>query len=617
MNLATATRGWRLGVSPPGADRSRSPSPPGAGSGQPGEGDRPVAVTDTNLVRFRAAVSGALAHLESRRQEVNDLNVFPVADGDTGDNMALTLRAVLAELDHLQGADEHRTIDEIGREEIVQSVARAALLGARGNSGVILSQLIRGAAEELVSRPGQLIDATLIGAALANAADRAYSSVRDPAEGTILTVAREMAHRIVADLAHGPENPRFGPATEPREQDKAIAAALERAVEAGQDSVKRGPELLAALREAGVVDAGGYGLTIIFAGVVAALRGEEPPPLDHHAPARITHPEHSSGTYRFCTNFAVTGSGLSPASFIASLEELGDSVLVVGDAMTLKVHLHTDQPELATAAFADVGEVSRLDVADMRAQVAERDRRLSSDSVLGEDTAGPRSQASRGSSGGGEVRCAAVAVVNGEGLRQLFGELGVHTIDGGPTLNPSTYDLLAGIHDVPTEEVVLLTNSANVIMAAEHAARLSDKVVHVAPTTSQQAGLAAAVALAQDRSVEENAQALTQALARVRTGAVAPAARDDAQGRFRRGDAVGFVQDEVLAWGDPRETLQTVLSALAEGDNGEGPPELISILGGEDAPVGLGEVEGMVNGGVELELRHGGQSAYWWLLAAE
>jgi DAK2 domain fusion protein YloV len=568
-------------------------------------------VTDTNLVRFRAAVAGALAHLESRRQEVNDLNVFPVADGDTGDNMALTLRAVLAELDRLQGSDENRTIDEIGREEIVQSVARAALLGARGNSGVILSQLIRGAAEELVSRPGQLIDPTLIGAALANAADRAYSSVRDPAEGTILTVAREMAHKIVADLAHGPETARFGPATEPREQDRAIAAALERAVQAGEDSVKRSPELLAALREAGVVDAGGYGLTIIFAGVVAALRGEEPPPLDHYAPARISHPEHNSLTYRFCTNFAVTGTGLSPARFIAALEALGDSVLVVGDASTLKVHLHTDQPGMATAVFDDVGEVSRLDVADMRAQVAERDGRMGGGADAG--VAGTHVNGS----GKPAARCAAVAVVSGEGLRELFEELGVYTIDGGPTLNPSTYDLLAGIHDVPTEEVVLLTNSANVIMAAEHAAQLSDKQVHVARTTSQQAGLAAAVALAPERSVEENAQALNDALARVRTGAVAPAARDDAQGRFARGDAIGFVEEEVLAWGAPRETLQAVLSMLATGGNGDGPPELISVLGGEDAPMGLEEIEGMVNGGVELELRHGGQPAYWWLLAAE
>jgi DAK2 domain fusion protein YloV len=575
-------------------------------------------VTDTNLVRFRAAVAGALAHLESRRQEVNDLNVFPVADGDTGDNMALTLRAVLEELDRLQGSDEQRTIDEIGREEIVQSVARAALLGARGNSGVILSQLIRGAAEELVSRPGQLIDATLIGAALANAADRAYSSVRNPAEGTILTVAREMAHKIVADLAHGPESPRLGPATEPREQDKAIAEALEGAVEAGQDSVKRGPEMLAALREAGVVDAGGYGLTIIFAGVVAALRGDDPPELDHYAPARISHPEHSSLTYRFCTNFAVTGSDLSPTRFIAALEELGDSVLVVGDQATLKIHLHTDEPERATAVFADVGEVSHLDVADMRAQVAERDGRLHSGNGSADLALGlTASHADEVALAGSGQRCAAVAVVSGEGLSRLFAELGVHTIDGGPTLNPSTYDLLAGIHDVPAEEVVLLTNNANVIMAAEHAARLSDKQVHVAPTTSQQAGLAAAVAFAQDRSVEENAQAMTEVLEHLRTGAVAPAARDDVNGRFKRGDAVGFLEDEVLAWGNPRETLQRVLHALAQAENGDGPPELISVLDGEGAPLGLAEVKGMLNGGIELELRHGGQPAYWWLLAAE
>jgi uncharacterized protein len=591
-------------------------------------------VTDTNLVRFRAAVAGALAHLESRRQEVNDLNVFPVADGDTGDNMALTLRAVLEELDRLQGADENRTIDEIGREEIVQSVARAALLGARGNSGVILSQLIRGAAEELVSRPGQLIDAPLIGAALAKAADRAYSSVREPAEGTILTVARAMAHQIVADVAHSPENSRLGPATEPRAQDTAIAGALESAVQAGQDSVKRGPELLAALRDAGVVDAGGYGLTIIFAGVVAALRGEDPPPLDHYEPARITHPQHSSGTYRFCTNFAVTGTALSPSRFIEPLEKLGDSVLVVGDASTLKVHLHTDAPELATAVFADVGEVSRLDVADMRAQVAERDGRLaaveSSNGSANGAAAPPQTLAAAGAGErgeslvlapppllGGELRCGAVAVVSGDGLREMFHELGVHTLDGGPTLNPSTYDLLAAIHEVPAEEVVLLTNSANVIMSAEHAARLSDKQVLVVPTASQQAGLAAAVALMRERSLEENAQALNDALEHVRTGAVAPAARDDAQGRFTVGEAVGFVGDEVTAWGDPLETLRSVLGALAQGSDEDGPPELISVLSGEEAPLGLGELEGMVNGGIELELRHGGQPAYWWLIAAE
>jgi dihydroxyacetone kinase-like predicted kinase len=199
----------------------------------------------------------------------------------------------------------------------------------------------------------------------------------------------------------------------------------------------------------------------------------------------------------------------------------------------------------------------------------------------------------------------------------MFNELGVHTIDGGPTLNPSTYDLLAGIHEVPAEEIVLLANSANVIMAAEHAARLSDKQVLVAPTTSQQAGLAAAVALEPERSVEENAQALSDALSRIRTGAVAPAARADAQGRFGAGDAVGFIEDEVFAWGEVRPTLQAILAELASSPAGGEAPELITVIGGEGAPLALGELDGLLDGAVELELRHGGQTAYWWLLAAE
>ncbi len=571
-----------------------------------------TAVTDTNLLRFRAAVAGALAHLESRREEVNDLNVFPVADGDTGDNMALTLRAVLVELDRLQGADGSRTIDEIGREEIVQSVARAALLGARGNSGVILSQLIRGAAEELVSRPGELIDPALIAAALENAAERAYASVRSPAEGTILTVARVMAQRIAAENERDPEGVRLHPEAAPETQDRAIAATLEQAVVAGQESVKRGPELLAALREAGVVDAGGYGLVVIFAGVVAALRGEDPPPLDHHAPARIHHPEHSSSTFRYCTNFAVTGSALERELFLAPLEALGDSVLVVGDAATLKVHLHTDEPERAIAVFADAGEVSHLDVADMHAQVAEREGRLGALAALDLDFV------DHGAASVPTARCGALAVVSGEGLRTLYGELGVRTLDGGPTLNPSTYELLAAIHEVPAEEVLVLPNSPNVVMAAERAAELSDKQVVVIPSLSQQAGLAAAVELLGDRPLEQNAQALNEVLARVRTGAVAPAARADPRGRFRAGEAVGFLGEEVIAWGEPASTLREVLEALAEG------AELLSVLAGENAPLAPAAVAALLDGdgsdgheGTELEQRHGGQSAYWWLLAAE
>jgi len=532
--------------------------------------------------------------LESRRQEVNDLNVFPVADGDTGDNMALTLRAVLEEIDRLAG-DGDRTIDEIGRDEIVDSVARAALLGARGNSGVILSQLIRGAAEELVSRPGELVDPVLVGAAMARASDRAYASVRDPAEGTILTVVREMAHRIASELAHVAD-PRLGPEAGAGVQDAALAGVLEAAVEAGEQSVKRGQELLPALREAGVVDAGGYGLILMFAGVVAALRGEEAPELEHHhAPVRTTHPEHSSSTFRYCTNFAVTGLDLDAQRFVGPLELLGDSVLVVGDSHTLKVHVHTDDPQAATAAFDGQGEVSRLDVADMEAQVAQRTARLG---LGGED---PETVA----------RCGALAVVAGAGMKRLFAELGVDTLDGGPTLNPSTYELLAGIHAVPADEVVVLPNSSNVIMAAERAAELSEKPARVVASRSQQAGLAAAVELGGELSAQENAEVMTEALARVRAGSVAPAARADAQGRFGVGDAVGFVADEVVAWGDPAATLRAVLHSLA------GEAEIVTCISGEGAPIGDDEVRALADGGAELELADGGQPSYWWLLAAE
>ncbi|MGN6189793.1 MAG: DAK2 domain-containing protein [Conexibacter sp.] len=552
-------------------------------------------MSDPSLLRFRAAVEGALAQLEARRDEVNELNVFPVADGDTGDNMALTLRAVLQELDRLAAAAQERTLDEIGRDEIVRSVARAALLGARGNSGVILSQLIRGAAEELASRPGELVDPVLIGAAMARAAEQAYGSVREPAEGTILTVVREMASRIASEIAHMQETRLDRGASDAR-QDALIADVLERALETGQQSVARGPELLPVLREAGVVDAGGYGLTVLFAGVIAALRGSEPPEVAHHRAARVTHPQHESSTFRYCVNFAVTGSGLKARGYAESLERIGDSVLVVGDETTLKVHVHTDDPDAATAVFDGAGTLSHLDVADMHQQVQARDAKL----------------AARAPANGSAVHtaCGALAVVSGDGIRGLYEAFGFHTLDGGATLNPSTYDLLAGIHAVPAEEVVVLPNSSNVFMAAERAAELSEKQVHVVRSRSQQAGLAAALAFDSSRDGAANAAALTDALERVRTGAVAPAARDDAGGRFQAGEAVGFVGDELVAWGRPEDTLRSVLAALADD------AELVTCISGDGAPLDADAVTALADG-AELEVVGGGQPAYWWLLSAE
>jgi hypothetical protein len=368
-----------------------------------------------------------------------------------------------------------------------------------------------------------------------------------------------------------------------------LAYVLEHALDAGQASVKRGPELLPVLRDAGVVDAGGYGLTVIFAGVIAALRGTEPPPLEHYAPARVTHPQHESSTYRYCTNFAVTGTDLEPGPWIERLEKLGDSVLVVGDRHTLKIHVHTNEPERATELFAGAGDVSRLDVADMHEQVGQRTERLAETIQT----------------------CGVLAVVSGDGMRELFESLGASVLDGGPTLNPSTYELLAGIHEVAAEQVVVLPNSPNVRMAAERAAELSEKVVRVVATRSMQAGLAAVVSLDPARDAVTNAAAMEETLQHVRTGGVTKAARDDMQGRFRRGDSVGFIDEEHVAWGEPGETLGIVLGELGRE------AELLTVIEGDGAPLGGAAVAALAPNGAEIEFSRGGQPAWWWLVSAE
>ncbi|HEY2477732.1 MAG TPA: DAK2 domain-containing protein [Solirubrobacterales bacterium] len=541
---------------------------------------------DPSIARFRRVVSSALASLEARRQEVNDLNVFPVADGDTGDNMAMTMRAVLDELDRIDG----QGLDEVERTALVQTLARAALMGARGNSGVILSQIVRGAAEELASRPGELVDPLLVAAAFASAADAAYDSVREPAEGTMLTVFREMAHSLTRQLAHlSADKQRLGADVSEEQQDAILAEVLERAIADGERAVARTPEQLEVLRESGVVDAGGHGLVLIMAGVVAGLRGDGAalPQVAHHEPPKLTRPHHEDSRYRYCTNFIVSGEGLDDRAVLPRLEALGDSVLVVGDEATLKIHVHTDTPEAAMALFDGAGEVGNVDIADMRQQVAERDARLATG------------------------RTGVIAVGAGAGLERLFAELGADVVPGGETLNPSTSELLAGIHETDAEEVLVLPSSSNVIMAAERACELSEKPARVVPATSQQASLLALVELDPAAALDENAERLEAALAEVATGGVAPAARDDAQGRFKRGDAVGFSGGEIVAWGGAGSTLSETIAILAAD------AEIVTLIGGAAAPIPLDQVDAHVPDGVELEKHEGGQPSWWWLLAAQ
>jgi uncharacterized protein len=535
--------------------------------------------------RFRHVVGVALRHLEDRRQEINDLNVFPVADGDTGDNMVLTMRYVLEELDRLDEAGN----GDPPRPEIVRAVARAALMGARGNSGVILSQIVRGAAEELATPPGRLIDPELIERALGRASQAAYASVRDPAEGTMLTVIRKM-HEAVAERLELWQRRRLEPEATDPEQNALLAEMLAAALFSGEEALRHTPEQLAVLRELGAeVDAGALGLVVIVRGMMAGLAGErvELPEIPHYEPARITDVHHADSRYRWCTNFIVTGSGLDADSFAPRLEELGDSVLVVGDSETLKVHVHTDDFAAAKAIFANVGQIQREDIADMHEQVAEQRARLA------------------------EGRSGVVAVVSGEGLRALYEDLGAIVVDGGQKMNPATNDLVRAIDACPAGEVVVLPNSPDVILAAREAAEVADKAVEVVESTSPQAGVAALVEFDHSLDAGANGERLSQALAGVRSAAVAEAARDDAEGRFVRGDAVGFAGEEIVAWGEASATLAATVAQVVDG------AEIVTVIEGQDAPIPLDRLPLDLPEGAELELHRGGQPSYWWLISAQ
>ncbi len=541
-------------------------------------------MADPSIQRFRRVMSVALAHLEERREEINDLNVFPVADGDTGDNMALTMRAVLSELERLEAeADD----GDPKRPEIVRTVARAAMMGARGNSGVILSQIVRGAAEELASPRGRLIDPILVAAALSNAERAAYASLRNPVEGTMLTVAREMATAVSQRLAHW-EQHRLRPDASDDEQNALLGEMLATALAAAGDAVSHTPEQLDVLADAGVVDAGALGLAVIVRGAIAGLAGEEVqlPEIPHYAPARAVGVHHADSRYRYCTNFAVIGEDLDRRGFEPLLENLGDSVLVVGDEATLRIHVHTDDPDAAKALFDTVGTISNEDIADMHEQVAERAARL-----------------------GG--RTAAVAVASGDGLQLLFEELGAAVVDGGPTLNPSTNDILSVIDAVPTAEIVVLPNSRNVHLAAEEAAKLSSKEAVVVASVTQQGALAALVELDRDAGAADNAKRLSEVLTSIRAGGVAPAAKDDVEGRFAVGEAVGFEDEEVIAWGDPAQTLSQTVRRLAEG------AEIVTIIEGAAPPIALDDLDLGLPEDVEVELHRGGQPNWHWLIAAQ
>jgi uncharacterized protein len=521
----------------------------------------------SELETVRRLAHGALQALELSRERIDDLNVYPVPDGDTGTNLTLTARGVVEALDNSTATD---------RQAIAREATRAALMSARGNSGVILSQIVRGAADALAESDD-------LARAVRGASDEAYAAVRKPVEGTMLTIIRELA-----------EAAETAPPLEPVE----LFALL---VERGDQAVARTREQLDVLREAGVVDAGGAGLVELVRGLAAAAAGEEPAPRLAPAPPLSLDAVHQEASrYRYCTTFVVKGDGLDAAALEPELERLGDSLLVVGDPTALKVHVHTDDPGAALSLGTRAGTIEGVEIADMHRQTEEREERLLA--------ALP----------GGASRSAVVAVVAGDGNRRLFEGLGAErVVEGGQTMNPSTADLLDAIEATSAEEVVLLPNNPNVVMAAEQAARVAGKPVRVVPTESIPAGLAALVAFHNERSAEENATAMHEALSGLVTGEIAVASRDaSADGVSVREGEFLALQDgtAVTAGADFDEVARTLVEhLLAE------PRDLLTLLRGEGAPPLNGLLDELAERYPELELdvHEGGQPHYPLLLSAE
>jgi uncharacterized protein len=511
--------------------------------------------------RVRQLVHGARAAIEANRRRIDDLNVYPVPDGDTGTNLTLTVRAVADALAG-DGPDD--------RAGLAKEAARAALMGARGNSGVILSQIVRGATDSLAESDD-------LARAFRSASDAAYRAVKKPVEGTMLTAIRELAEAAER------------------------GASLKEIVAAGDESVSRTREMLEVLREAGVVDAGAAGLVEIVRGIAAVIDGEPLPAAQEHEEEQLgfeaIHQELSR--YRYCTVFVVEGEKLDLDALESELELIGDSLLVVGDPSAIKVHVHTDDPGRALSLGIARGVIGGVEIANMHEQALQREERLLHPVPASELTS------------------SLVAVAAGKGNRALFESGGAIVVDGGETMNPSTADLVDAIESAPAAEVVVLPNNKNVFMAAEQAADHSSKRVRIVPTTSLQAGLAALVAFDPSIDAETNAEALDDALSQLATGAVTLASRDVSLNGvdIRKGEWLGLADGEPVAGGPAFDAVveAVVAKLLAE------PRGLLTLLTGEDAP----ELDGLLTDlaarhpELELEVHEGGQPHYALLLAAE
>ncbi|HXJ48785.1 MAG TPA: DAK2 domain-containing protein [Candidatus Acidoferrum sp.] len=531
---------------------------------------------------FKRALLGSLSWLSSNHEEVNRLNVFPVPDGDTGTNMLLTLQSAVEDIKESDAAEVSK---------IAKLASHGSLMGARGNSGVILSQIFRGFARAVEGK-SSLTPAELA-TAFEEAANAAYRAVNKPTEGTILTVARE-AGRSASAAADSPD------ATVPR----VIAAAAAGA----RAAVLKTPSQLQILRDAGVVDAGGFGLQIILEGMLKTV--EESESLAALAVSRSAAPAASQVAvalpeegWGYCTEFLIEGTDLDLERIKNQIEALGNSVLVVGEPELVKVHVHTDDPTRVITLAGGYGKLLKLNVGDMSTQ----HRRI----LEGE---GRTSRAPRPNGVG------VVSVVAGSGLVDIFRGLGVDTIvEGGQTMNPSTQDMLTAIESLPYDEVILLPNNKNVILAAKQVLGLTKKNVHVIETHSVPQGVAAVVAFRGDRSGADNLAAMRAEAERVQTIEVTHAVRDTRSNglKVKKGDVIGLINDKLeFAGTDYGEVVNKALSKL-----GADSYELVTVYRGEGASDDeLQKLESDIRSthpGLDVEVQQGGQQHYPFILSVE
>ena len=549
----------------------------------------------------RMFLAGA-QNIEAKKEIINELNVFPVPDGDTGTNMSLTI---------MSAAKEVMALDDRNMKDLAKAISSGSLRGARGNSGVILSQLLRGFTKAI--RDEEEIDAMTLAAACQRARDTAYKAVMKPKEGTILTVASGIAARA-AELA---------------EETDDLEAFLPAVIEHAEEVLAKTPDMLPVLKEAGVVDSGGQGLIEVIKGAYAAFQGKEIAlsaitPGTGSAVTKIGAQETADIKFGYCTEFIILTerefTEEEERDFKAYLSSIGDSIVCVADEDVVKVHVHTNDPGLAIQRALTYGQLSRMKIDNMREEHQEkliRDAEKMAAKQAAEEAEKEKAQKAQ------EPRKAMgfITVSIGEGLNEIFRELGAdYIIEGGQTMNPSTEDMLNAIDQVNADTVFILPNNKNIVLAANQAkALVKEKEIVVIPTKTVPQGITAIISFMPDADAKANEEAMLEGIQQVKTGQVTYAVRDTHvdDKEIHEGDIMGIGDKGILAVGTEVEaTAKEMLAELVDEDS-----ELISLYYGEEvseeeAEKFAAEVEELYPD-VDVDFHFGGQPIYYYVMAVE